>query len=110
MANHKTPDRPEILRALEGQTGEDMRRSETLGVPHRYVAMPIRQGGQVVGAVRVSLPVVAISEGEAVIQQTILWTVVMGMVVFALVGALVNWIWYRSLRGEAGAAAAEKEV
>ena len=99
MSNHRTPDRPEIMSALEGKTGNDSRRSETLGAPYRYIALPVSQGGQVVAAVRIALPIVAISEAETVIQQTILWMTITAIVVFGLVGLLVNWTWYRSQGG-----------
>ena len=44
MKNHRGPDRPEILHALEGQLGENSRLSESVGVMFRYLALPIRDG------------------------------------------------------------------
>lgn len=98
MHNHKTSDRPEILSALNGQAGQDTRRSETLAVPFRYVAVPLEHEGRVVGAVRTAMPVVAISEAEDVMRDTLVWTALMGLAAFALVGLLVNWVWYQSHR------------
>lgn len=94
MDNHKTPDRPEILDALEGCPGQDTRRSKTLTTPYRYVALPLNSKGQIVGAVRISMPVVAISQAQTVIRDTIIWTAVMCVVAFAAVGLLANWVWY----------------
>jgi signal transduction histidine kinase len=47
-------DRPEIAQALAGQTTLVTRRSETLGETLQIVAVPVRSGGRVLGAVRVS--------------------------------------------------------
>jgi len=98
MQNHKTADRPEVIEALEGRPGQDTRRSETLATQYRYIAMPIKHGGQVVGAVRIAMPVLAIAQAETVIRDTILWTMVMAVVAFVLVGLLVNWVWYGLLK------------
>jgi len=98
MENHKTADRPEVLAALEGRTGRDVRRSETLGAEYRYVAMPVRHNGRVVGAVRVSMPVVAIVESQAVLRDTLVWASVAAIAAFALLGLLINWMWYFPLK------------
>jgi len=98
MENHKTADRPEVLEALEGRPGADVRRSGTLAVEFRYVALPVRQKGVVVGAVRVAMPVTAIERPQAVIRDTVVWTAVTAVVVFALVALLVNWAWYQARR------------
>jgi signal transduction histidine kinase len=47
-------DRPEISQALAGETTLVTRRSETLGETLQIVAVPVRSGGRVLGAVRVS--------------------------------------------------------
>jgi len=99
MANHKTSDRPEVLQALEGRTGQDTRRSETLAVPFRYVALPLHHEGRLVGAVRTAMPVLAISQAETVMRDTVVWTAIIAVVAFALVGLLVNWVWYQTHKG-----------
>jgi len=104
MENHKTPDRPEVLEALNGRTGVGVRRSETLAVEYRYVAVPVRHEGRVVGAVRVATPVVAIAESQAVMRDVLIGTVIMAIVAFALLGLLLNWVWYAPLQRIAMAA------
>jgi hypothetical protein len=99
MANHKTSDRPEVIQALEGRAGQDTRRSETLAVPFRYVALPLHHEGRLVGAVRTAMPVLAISAAETVIRDTVVRTAIMAVVAFALVGLLVNWVWYQTHKG-----------
>jgi signal transduction histidine kinase len=47
-------DRPEIAQALAGEVSLVTRYSETLGETLQIVAAPVRSGGQVLGAVRVS--------------------------------------------------------
>ena len=104
MVNHRTEDRPEVLAALEGRPGRDSRQSETLRVEYRYVALPIRQDGQTVAAVRVAIPAVAVVQNEAVIRDVLVGTALAVLGAFALVGLLVNWTWYRPLKQIARAA------
>jgi two-component system phosphate regulon sensor histidine kinase PhoR len=99
MANHRTPDRTELLEALDhGRPGLSIRRSETIGQDYRYTAAPIRYHGEVVGAVRVAIPVAAIVEGNTVVRHVLLWIAGAMFVAFALLGLLINWIWYAPLR------------
>jgi len=95
MENHKTSARPEILKALAGQTGLDVRRSETGSVEYRYVALPVLHDSRVVAAVRVATPVVAIVEAEAVIRDILIGAAVAALATFVLVGLLGNWLWYK---------------
>ena len=39
MENHNTPDRPEVIHALKGQSISVIRRSETLGIEFRIIMM-----------------------------------------------------------------------
>jgi two-component system phosphate regulon sensor histidine kinase PhoR len=98
MANHRTPDRPEVLAALAGKAGIDERRSDTIAIQYRYVAMPLTHGGQVVASVRLAMPVKTIAEGETVLRNAILWSVLAGIVAAVLLGLLTSWIWYAPLR------------
>lgn len=60
MENHA--DRPEFAAALAGKTGRATRFSDTRRRNEMYVAVPIRRGEAVVGAVRISMPLTAIDE------------------------------------------------
>ncbi|MCK4563380.1 MAG: HAMP domain-containing protein, partial [Verrucomicrobia bacterium] len=61
MERHE--NRPEIQVALKGGTGNDTRHSQTLGKEMMYVAVPLKDGrGNVVYAVRASLPMTVIDE------------------------------------------------
>jgi len=98
MANHKTSDRPEVLAALAGQTGRDQRHSGTVGIPYRYVALPLTQDGQVVAAVRLAMPVRTIAEGETVLRNAVLWSALAGTAAAVVLGLIASWTWYRPLR------------
>jgi len=98
MENHRTDDRPEILAALSGRHGSHLRRSETLGTRFRYVAQPIRHNGDVVGIARIATPVLAILESRAVLREGILWGSLVAVAAFALIGLLINWLWYAPLK------------
>jgi two-component system phosphate regulon sensor histidine kinase PhoR len=98
MSNHRTPSRPEILAALEGRRGQSQRISETVGIPYRYVALPLRRDGQVVGAVRLAAPVRAMADEEAVLRNVLLSSSAAALGLAVLLGLLVSWLWYAPLR------------
>jgi two-component system phosphate regulon sensor histidine kinase PhoR len=66
MENHAK--RVEFAAALAGQTGENERRSATLGIPFLYVAAPISGG-----AVRLAYPLSDIEAVQAQVRRTLLW-------------------------------------
>jgi two-component system, OmpR family, phosphate regulon sensor histidine kinase PhoR len=66
MENHA--HRREFEAALAGQTGENERRSATLGVPFLYVAAPIAGG-----AVRLAYPLSDVEAVEAQVRHQLLW-------------------------------------
>jgi two-component system phosphate regulon sensor histidine kinase PhoR len=70
VENHGT--RPEVLEALAGRVGRHRRTSATIGGSLLYVALPITDGGRVVGVVRVALPVSAVTSSYAAIHQVML--------------------------------------
>jgi len=59
MDNHA--GRPEVRVALDGRVGSAVRRSATLEVPLIYVALPLNQGGRVVGILRLAEPISAVT-------------------------------------------------
>ena len=99
MANHKTPDRPEILAALEGRPLTHTRQSETTKVQYRYEALPLfDEGNRLVAAVRLAVPVRAIAEGETYTRNAVLWSTAVGAAVAVLLCLLTSWIWYAPIR------------
>ena len=66
MENHAR--RVEFAAALAGQTGENERRSATLGIPFLYVAAPISGG-----AVRLAYPLSDIEAVQGQVRRKLLW-------------------------------------
>lgn len=86
-------DRPEIVAALNGSLTSDIRMSQTMGEDLRYVAAPIIQNYDVVGAVRLSLPESNVNEE---VQETQRWLTLFVITVVITAG-LVAWILARSI-------------
>jgi two-component system phosphate regulon sensor histidine kinase PhoR len=91
MENHA--GRPEFVRALEGETGESTRFSTTLGYSMMYVAVPVTSDGQILGAVRVSLPLTDI-EG---IIGSVTTSVAIAITITVILVVLVAWMIARLL-------------
>src|SRR5579864_3642291 len=66
MENHAA--RAEFAAALSGKTGQNERRSATLGVPFLYVAAPISGG-----AVRLAYPLSDVEAVQAQVRRRLLW-------------------------------------
>ena len=66
MENHAK--RKEFAAALLGQTGENERRSATLGIPFLYVAAPVSGG-----AVRLAYPLSDVEAVEGIVRRRLLW-------------------------------------
>jgi two-component system phosphate regulon sensor histidine kinase PhoR len=86
MENHS--NRPEIILARNTGTGSATRFSTTLGVDMLYVAIPVKQAGQLVGFVRLALPLQRVQANIRHIQ----WSIVLATLVTGLLAALLA-IW-----------------
>ncbi|MBS3820701.1 MAG: HAMP domain-containing protein [Planctomycetes bacterium] len=98
MVNHKTPDRPEVLAAIDGHPGQDRRESDTLGVWYRYLALPVNVGDRPVAIVRLAMPIRAIAEEGDFIPGALFWGAASTIVAAVVLGLMVSWLWYRPLR------------
>jgi len=86
MENHAT--RAEFAAALSGKTGENERRSATLGIPFLYVAAPISGG-----AVRLAYPLSDVEAVQAQVRRRLLWGSLVAFIVATLIaGATAVWI------------------
>ncbi|MDR7314755.1 two-component system histidine kinase PnpS [Brevibacillus nitrificans] len=83
MENHH--DRPEFLAALKGETGISRRYSETLGHDMMYVAVPIVQDTQIVGAVRSAMSMKDITDTI----HNMWYSLLTGLLVTLVVGSIV---------------------
>jgi two-component system phosphate regulon sensor histidine kinase PhoR len=70
MDNHA--DRPEVRAALEGRVGSSFRRSVTLDTPLIYVALPLTQGGRVIGVLRLAEPISAVTASYETLRSAAL--------------------------------------
>ncbi|HWB56365.1 MAG TPA: histidine kinase dimerization/phospho-acceptor domain-containing protein, partial [Gaiellaceae bacterium] len=86
---YATEERPELGTALsQGRVDVRRRHSETLGEDLLLVTVPVADGGQVVGALRVSAPMGAV---DASVRSSWLRVALIGLVV-VLVGLGLAWI------------------
>jgi len=74
MANHS--DRTEVKKALSDGFGWSLRLSPTLGKNMMYVAVPIKQEGEIKAVVRTAIPATAIDDALKNIYIKIFWGVV----------------------------------
>ncbi len=86
MGNHA--DRPEVLDAIATGVGKSVRYSETLRMMEMYLAIPMKERGDLVGTVRMALPVTGIEEALWAARRKIL----LAGVGIALAAAVLTWI------------------
>ena len=84
MDNHAK--RPEIVRALAGETGNSIRYSNTLLQSMMYVARPIRKNGNIAAVIRASIPTTSIDRELKLIRLKI----ALGGLLIALVAAGIS--------------------
>jgi two-component system phosphate regulon sensor histidine kinase PhoR len=70
MDNHAA--RPEVVAALRGQQGHSRRHSVSVGRDLLYVAVPVREGGQVAAVVRVAMPLRTFQESMASMNRRVI--------------------------------------
>jgi two-component system phosphate regulon sensor histidine kinase PhoR len=70
LENHR--ERAEVRTALAGGVGRDLRTSASIKTPLIYVAVPVRDGGRVIGALRLALPLAAVTSSYAALHRVML--------------------------------------
>ena len=99
MEPHQTLERPEIIAAMEGKRGKDIRSSTTTHVKYRYLAAPIFEEGKPIAVVRVALPVAIFHENrQAVFGRMFKGFALMFLAVMILSPLLLRWLWYKPLQ------------
>jgi len=88
MENHLY--RPEIKEALTGRTGIDTRYSPTLKIDMLYAAIPVRDKDDVVGVLRLSLPLESVRNTLQVIRNTILMVLLFALILACLLALLLS--------------------
>ena len=84
MENHL--ERPEIASALIGGQGQSIRYSTTINQNMLYVAIPIWQGTEVSGTVRIASTLAAVDAGFTSIKSTLLLAIFLPFFVFMIEG------------------------
>jgi two-component system phosphate regulon sensor histidine kinase PhoR len=82
--------RPEVLQALRGEIGVQVRYSTTLGREMLYVALPVREADRLVGILRVSLPRLSVEDALRDWRAVSLWIGLAGLVAVAGLVALLS--------------------
>jgi two-component system phosphate regulon sensor histidine kinase PhoR len=85
MENHAT--RKEFVAALAGRTGENERRSVTVGIPFLYVAAPVSGG-----AVRLAYPLSDVDAVQAKVQRRLIWGSTIALFIALLIAAAAS-VW-----------------
>ncbi|MFZ0864586.1 MAG: ATP-binding protein [Candidatus Sulfotelmatobacter sp.] len=85
MENHAA--RKEFAAALAGQTGENERRSATLGIPFLYVAAPVSGG-----AVRLAYPLSDVEAVQAQVHRRLIWGSSIAFIIALLIAATAS-VW-----------------
>jgi len=96
MENHS--DRPEIKEALQGKTGKSTRYSATLEIDMLYIAIPIITDNQILGAVRLSLPLVEVNENITQLRRITFFAAIIGLLIASLVSLIMSLSITRPLR------------
>jgi two-component system phosphate regulon sensor histidine kinase PhoR len=103
MDNHL--DRPEIQQALTAEQGLSTRFSRSVGYQMMYLAVPIREDGQVTSFVRVALPLQQIEADLQGLQRTLLGVTVVATALAVLLATLIAQSTSRPIRQLTKAAA-----
>lgn len=86
-------NRPEIAAALQGNVAVGTRRSQTLGRGILYVAVPVASGGEVHGAVRVTVPTSRVDRSIVRYWLVLALTALIVLAAVAIAGrVLARWV------------------
>lgn len=88
MENHR--QRPEVKSALQGNIGASMRYSATLKYKMFYIALPLRVGEEIVGTVRVALPVTQVHEILSTIRKPIVLGLALSIVLIIALSSVLG--------------------
>ncbi|MDX9783913.1 MAG: ATP-binding protein [Spirochaetia bacterium] len=89
MENHG--DRPEIIQALAGSQAKATRKSTTLGMEQRYIALPVKDSqGRIIAAFRLSLDTPAMESRLSEFQFLLVTVIALAAALAALVAVLLS--------------------
>ncbi|WP_429157900.1 two-component system histidine kinase PnpS [Desulfitispora alkaliphila] len=88
MENHK--DRPEFIKALNGDTGVSKRFSESINSYFLYIALPLYVDSEIKGATRLAVPLTEIEQTITKINETIFATFGIALMIFVLLSYRIS--------------------
>ncbi|MBD3179769.1 MAG: PAS domain-containing protein [Candidatus Latescibacteria bacterium] len=88
MVNHA--DRPEIISAFRGKTGNSIRYSETLKRNQLYVAIPVIVEGKLIAVIRTSVHLVSLEESLGWMTTRIFWAGLLIACLALIVGGIIS--------------------
>jgi two-component system phosphate regulon sensor histidine kinase PhoR len=88
MSSHA--DRPEIKAALAGGIGEEIRYSSTLKIDMLYIALPIRDNNQILGAARLALPLASVQKILSTVRKVIFLSLFFALGLAFVLGSLLT--------------------
>jgi two-component system phosphate regulon sensor histidine kinase PhoR len=83
-------DRPEIKAALTGKAGEEIRYSSTLKTDMFYIALPIWDNNEIMGAIRLGLPLVSVQRTLSTVRKTIFLSLFFALGLAFVLGSLLT--------------------
>jgi two-component system phosphate regulon sensor histidine kinase PhoR len=83
-------DRPEIQVALTGKIGEEIRYSSTLKIDMLYIALPIRDNNEIIGAVRLALHLASVQKTLSTVRKAIFLSLFFALGLAFVLGSLLT--------------------
>lgn len=87
MESHR--NRPEVAKALNGEIGVDTRYSSTLKINMMYVALPLKDKSEIIGTLRLALPLENVQTTLFEIRKTVFVGLLFALVLAFILGSLV---------------------
>jgi len=87
MTNHS--DRPEVIQALVNGVGSSSRLSQTLGYPMLYTAVRVTDNQNVLGLVRVALPLQQVSANIANLERIMITATIVAILLAVILATLI---------------------
>jgi two-component system phosphate regulon sensor histidine kinase PhoR len=87
MENHLY--RPEVRMALVNKVGIDTRYSSTLKIDMLYVALPIKENKEIIGVVRLALPLESVEKTLSEIRKAVLLGLIFALALAFVLGSII---------------------
>jgi len=82
--------RPEVKMALVNEVGIDTRYSSTLKIDMLYVALPIKENKELIGVVRLALPLESVEKTLNEIRKAVLFGLILALALAFVLGSIIS--------------------